>query len=70
MSTGGELEEVERENRAGLDTGNVAESTLQLNTIDSGVVDDQWATALSVAATTELTLTSAELAGLLDLVDV
>ena len=70
MSTGCELEEVEREDGRGLNACDVAESACDLLAVDLGVVDDQGTTALAVAAPTELTLTGAELAGLLDLVDV
>ncbi len=67
VSTWGELEEVQREDRASLNTGNVAESERKLLSINFWVVDDQWAATLAVTATTELTLSSAELAGSLDL---
>lgn len=70
VSTRGELEEVQGEDGRGLDTGNVAECANDLLTIDFGVVDDQRTAALAVTAATELTLTSAELAGLLDLLDI
>ena len=62
VSTWGELEEVQGEDRGSLNTGNVAES--------KGVVDDQWAATLAVTAATELALSSAELAGSLDLGDI
>ena len=70
MSTGGELEEVQGENRAGLNTGEVSECANQLLAINLWVIDDQRSTALSVTAATELTLTSTELAGVLGLLDV
>jgi hypothetical protein len=70
VSTRCELEEVQCEDRAGLNTGNVAESTDELVAINLWVVDDQRTTALAVTASTELTLTSAELAGSLDLVNI
>lgn len=70
VTTWGELEEVEGEDGAGLDTWDVAESSDELLAINGWVVDNQWSTALTVAAATELTLTSAELAGGLDLLDV
>ena len=70
MSTWCELEKIERKDGGSLNTGDVAESTRDLLTVDLGVVDNQRTTALSVTATTELTLTSAELAGGLDLLDI
>ena len=70
MSTWGELEEIERKDRGSLNTCDVAESARDLLAIDLGIVDNQRTTALSVAATTELTLTSTELARLLNLVNV
>lgn len=70
VTTWCELEEVEGENRAGLNTGNVAECALQLLSVNSWVVDDEWSTTLSVASATELTLTSTELSGCLDLVNI
>jgi hypothetical protein len=69
VATWSKLEEVQGEDGAGLDTGDVAESLGELLAIDSWVVDDQWATTLAVTAATELTLTSTELAGVLDLGD-
>lgn len=70
MSTGCELEEVEREDGAGLDAGDVAESKRKLLAVLGWVVDDQWTAALTVTASTKLTLTRAELAGSLDLADI
>lgn len=70
VATGCELEEVQREDGAGLDTGDVAEGERQLLSVLGWVVDDQWAAALAVAAATELALTGAELAGGLDLGEV
>lgn len=70
MSTWCKLEEVERKDGGCLNTGDVAESTTDLLAIDLGVVDNQRTTALTVAAPTELTLTSTKLAGLLDLLDI
>lgn len=67
VTTRGELEEVEREDRGGLNTGDVAESTDKLLAIDVGVVDDQRATALAETTVPHLTLTGAHLAGLLNL---
>ena len=70
VTTGGELEEVQGEDGGGLNTGNVAEGTDELLAIDLGVVDNQRTAALAEAAVTQLTLTSTELAGLLDLDEV
>lgn len=70
VTTGGELEEVQGENRGGLNTGDVAESLDELLAVDLGVVDNQRTAALAEAAVTQLTLTSTELAGLLDLDEV
>lgn len=67
MATGGELEEVEGEDGRGLDTGDVAEGLDEVLAVGLGVVDNQGSAALAEAAVTELTLTSAHLAGLLDL---
>lgn len=67
MSTRGELEEVERENGGGLNTGDVAESLNELLAIDIWVVDNQRSTALAVAAASQLTLTGTDFARLLDL---
>ena len=70
VTTRGELEEVERVDGAGLDTGDVAESKNKVLAILLGVVDDERTTALLVAATPQLTLTSADLARVLGLLDV
>ena len=70
MSTWGELEEVERKDGGRLNTCDVAESAGDLLSIDLRVVDDQRTTALTVTASTKLTLTGSELAGLLDLVKI
>jgi hypothetical protein len=70
VAAGRELEEVEREDGRRLDAGQVAERLGDLLAVDLGVVDDQGPAALAVAAATELALTGAELAGVLDLVDV
>jgi len=67
VTTGGELKEVHGEDGGGLNTGDVAESLDELLAVGLGVVDDQRTAALAVAAVTELTLTSTELLGLLDL---
>lgn len=65
-----ELEEVQREDGAGLDTGDVAESERELSSVLERAVDDEGSAALAVTAATELTLSGAELAGSLDLGDV
>jgi len=70
MSTWCELEEVQGEDRRGLNTGDIAESKGELLSIDGRVVDDERSTALSVTAATELTLSCAKLAGVLDLGDI
>ena len=70
MAAGGELEEVEGGDGAGLDAGHVAESGDEALAVDLGVVDDQRSAALAVAATPHLTLTGAELLGALDLLDI
>jgi hypothetical protein len=70
VTTRGELEEVEGGDGAGLDTGDVAESSDELLAISLGGVDDERATSLAVAAATELALTGTELLGVLDLGDV
>lgn len=70
VTTRGELEEVEGVNGAGLNTGDVAESTDELLAVGLGVVDDKGTAALAEAAVTELTLTGAHLLGLLDLGEV
>lgn len=69
VTTRGELEEVEGVDVAGLDTGDVAESLDELLAILGRVVDDERTAALDVAAVPQLTLASAELAGVLDLLD-
>lgn len=70
VSTRGKLEEVEGVDVAGLDTGDVAEGLEELLAVLGGVVDDEGTTALDVAAVPQLTLTGAELAGVLDLLDI
>ena len=70
VTAGSELEEVESENRRGLNTGDIAESTDELLAINLGVVDNQRTAAGTEAAVTELTLTGTHLAGLLDLDEV
>lgn len=70
VSTRGELEEVEGVDVAGLDTGKVAESGDEVLAVLGGVVDDQGAATLDVATVPQLTLTGAELAGVLDLLDI
>jgi hypothetical protein len=70
VAAGSELEEVEGEDGRGLDAGEVAEGASDLGSVDLGVVDDQGAAALAVTAATELSLTCAKLAGVLNLLDV
>ena len=70
MASWSELEEVQGEDRAGLNTGDITECTDEVLAIGLGVVDDEWSTALTVTAATEFTLTGAELAGFLHLDDV
>jgi len=70
VATRGELEEVERVDGAGLDTGDVAESKDKILAILLGVVDNERTTALSVTATPHLALTSADLAGVASLKDI
>lgn len=70
VSTRGELEEVEGVDVRGLDTGDVAERLDEVLAVLGGVVDDEGATALDAAAVPQLTLTGAELAGVLDLLDI
>ena len=70
VSTRGELEEVEGVDVAGLDTGKVAESGDEVLAVLGGVVDDEGAATLDVATVPQLTLTGAELAGVLDLLDI
>lgn len=67
VTTGGELEEVEGEDRGRLNTGDVAESTDELLAVGLGVVDDERAATLAEAAASQLTLTGTHLAGLGDL---
>lgn len=70
VTTRGELEEVEGGDGGGLDAGDVAESGDELLAVGLGIVDDERATALAVAAATELALTGAELLGALGLLDI
>lgn len=70
VTTGGELEQVESSDGRGLNTGDVAESLDELLAVGLRVVDDERTTALAVAAATELTLTGAELLGVLGLLQV
>ncbi len=56
MSARSKLQQVEGEDRAGLDTSDVAESTTDLQSINFGVVDDERTSTLAVAATTKFTL--------------
>ena len=70
VTTRGELEEVEGVDVAGLDTGKVAEGSDEVLAVLGRVVDDQGAATLDVATVPQLTLTGAELAGVLDLLDI
>jgi len=70
VTTRGELEKVEGRDGRGLNTGDVAEALDELLAIDLRVVDNQRATALAVAAATELALTGTELLGALDLLEI
>jgi hypothetical protein len=70
VTTRGELEEVEGVDVAALDTGDVAEGLEELLAVLGRVVDDQGAATLDVATVPQLTLTGAELAGVLDLLDI
>lgn len=67
VTTRGELEEVEVEDGRGLNAGDVAESADELLAVNLGVVDDEGTAALAVATVPQLTLTGADLLGLLDL---
>ena len=69
VATWCELEKVQGVDWAGLDTWNVAESADELLSILLWLVDDERATALLVAAVPQLTLASAELARVLDLLN-
>ena len=70
VTTRSQLEEVQGVDGAGLNTGQVAGTGDELLAVNSGVVDDQGATTLAVAAATKLSLTGAELLGLLGLLDI
>lgn len=70
VTTRSKLEEVEGEDGRGLNTGDVAEGLDDVLAIGLRVVDDEGTTALAVTATTELTVTGAQLAGLLDLLQI
>lgn len=70
VTTRSELEEVEGIDRRSLNTGDVAEGLDEGLAILLGVVDDERTTALPVAPAPHLTLTSTELAGVLDLLDI
>ena len=67
VATGGELEEVEGVDIAGLAAGHVAEALDELLAINGGIVDDKRTAALGVTSASHLTLTSSELLGLLGL---
>jgi len=70
VTTRGELEEVEGIDGGGLNTGDVAEALDEVLAVGLGGVDDERTTALAVATAPHLTLTSTELLGLLNLLDV
>lgn len=70
VTTRGELEEVKSGDGRGLDTSDVAESSDELLAVGLGVVDDKRATSLAVTSATELALTSTELLGVLDLLNI
>lgn len=70
VATGGELQQVQGGDRAGLNTGDVAEALDDLLAVDNGVVDDERAAALAMAAATELALAGTQLLGALDALDV
>lgn len=70
VTTGGELEEVEGVDGAGLDTGEVPEALGELLAVGLGGVDDKGSTALAVAAASKLALSSAKLLGSLGLLDI
>ena len=70
VSTRCELEEVKGVDVAALNTGDVAEGLEELLAVLGGVVDDEGAATLDVATVPQLTLTGAELAGVLDLLDI
>lgn len=70
VTTRGELEEVEGVDVAALNTGDVAEGSDKLLAVLGGLVNDEGTAALDVAAVPQLTLTGAELAGVLDLLDI
>lgn len=67
MSTGGELEEVQSGDLAGLNTGDVSESLHQTGVL---VVDNEGTSSLSVSPVPHLTLTGSDLSGVGDLDDV
>lgn len=70
VTTWCELEEVQCVDGAGLDTGDVAESSDNVLAVLLWLVDDERTAALLVAAVPELALSCAELAGVLDLLDI
>jgi hypothetical protein len=70
VSTRCELEEVQGVDVAALNTGDVAEGLEELLAVLGRVVDDQGTATLDVATVPQLTLTGAELAGVLDLLDI
>jgi hypothetical protein len=67
VATRSQLQQVQGVDRRRLNTRDVAESLDELLAVRLRVVDDQRTAALAVAAATHLTLTSTDLAGLLDL---
>jgi len=70
VATRSKLEEVEGIDRAGLDTRDVAEALDELLAVMFGAVNDERTAALAVAAAPHLTLTGAELLGLLNLLNI
>lgn len=70
VATGSELEQVQAVDGGSLDAGDVAEGGNELLAILLGLVDDQGAATLLMPPVPQLTLTGAELARSLDLLDV
>ncbi len=70
MTTGCELQEVEREHGRSFNAGDVAESADELFAIFVWVIDDQWAASLAVASTSKLSLPGTKFARSVDLVNV
>ena len=69
VASGSELEEVEGVDRAGLDAGDVAEGEHEVFAILFRLIDDEGPTALLVTAATELAFASAQLARILDFLE-